>query len=73
VFQMEKLVAPVYYIVGGSGHNEGVVITRDRKTCLDVWILNSGNATNSKGNSTLLQKWYLLETNYVSTYTSEQW
>lgn len=58
------LIAPVYYIIAGSGHNEGAVITRARDKCLDLWLLDSGNS--SRGNNTLLQQWYLLETNYVS-------
>lgn len=56
------LVAPVYYIIAGSGLNEGAVITRARDKCIDLWLLESGNS--SRGNNTLLQKWYLLETNY---------
>lgn len=61
--RQEKLIAPVYYILAGQGPSEGVVITRSRTACLDVWLLNSHNSTRG-GN--LMQPWYLLETNYVS-------
>lgn len=62
----EPLVAPVYYIIAGSGPNEGAVVTRSRKKCIDLWLLNSSNSSSTKGNDTLLEQWYLLETNYVS-------
>ena len=70
ILRKEQLVAPVYYIVAGSGPNEGAVVTRGRSKCLDLWLLNSGNSSSTKGNTTLLQQWYLLETNYVSEDTA---
>ncbi|XP_071978616.1 acid ceramidase [Engystomops pustulosus] len=47
------LLAPAYFILGGSKSGEACVITRSRQLCLDIWELN-------------LQKgqWYVLETNY---------
>ena len=49
----KPLIAPCYIIMGGIKSTEAVVITRDRKTVLDLWRIN-----NSVGN------WYVLETNY---------
>ena len=63
MLQKEQLIAPVYYIIAGSGPSEGAVITRERKKCLDLWLLNSNdNSTGREG----IEPWYLLETNYVS-------
>lgn len=59
--ETESLIAPVYYITAGSGHNEGMVITRDRDSCPDTWLLDKQDPGSS---------WYLLETNYVSVRQS---
>ncbi|XP_058145921.1 acid ceramidase [Dasypus novemcinctus] len=48
-----KLVAPAYFILGGSRSGEGCVITRDRKESLDVNELSPKEG-----------KWYVAETNY---------
>ncbi|XP_006893626.1 PREDICTED: acid ceramidase [Elephantulus edwardii] len=48
-----KLLAPAYFILGGNQSGEGCVITRDRKTSLDVNELNAKQG-----------KWYVVETNY---------
>lgn len=68
----EQLIAPVYFIIAGSGRNEGSVITRARNKCLDFRPLDSGgNSSSNGGNGT---NWYLLETNYVSeTYSACMW
>lgn len=47
------LIAPAYFIVGGMGPDDGVVITRNQYESVDIWKLN--NKQNI---------WYLLETNY---------
>ncbi|XP_065668916.1 acid ceramidase isoform X2 [Hydra vulgaris] len=47
------LLAPAYFILGGTQENEACVITRSRNAADDVWNLNSTNGD-----------WYLLETNY---------
>lgn len=49
----EEVLAPVYYILGGTKSGEGVVITRSRTKCLDQMSLNPTNKT-----------WFVLETNY---------
>ncbi|XP_077987044.1 N-acylethanolamine-hydrolyzing acid amidase-like [Glandiceps talaboti] len=48
-----EIVAPVYYIVGGIGPNEGAVITRNRKTAEDVWFIDMDQ-----------DRWFLVETNF---------
>uniref|UniRef100_A0A1I8HJS8 Acid ceramidase n=2 Tax=Macrostomum lignano TaxID=282301 RepID=A0A1I8HJS8_9PLAT len=50
-----KLIAPVYFILGGAKHLEGCVITRDRAAgAADIW------ERAAAGN----HSWYLLQTNY---------
>jgi acid ceramidase len=49
-----KLMAPVYYIVGGNSSGQGSIIVRSRTETLDVVNLN---LTDPNG-------WYILETNY---------
>ncbi|KAL9971638.1 hypothetical protein ACROYT_G017833 [Oculina patagonica] len=49
----EEVLAPVYYILGGTKSGEGVVITRSRTECLNQMSLNPANKT-----------WFVLETNY---------
>ncbi|KAM8969276.1 acid ceramidase isoform X1 [Sarcophilus harrisii] len=48
-----KILAPVYFILGGNKSGEGCVITRDRKSTLDVYELRPQEG-----------RWYLVETNY---------
>ncbi|XP_072040856.1 acid ceramidase-like [Amphiura filiformis] len=48
-----KLLAPAYFILGGSKSGQGAIITRDRESCAEVRSLNPKNGT-----------WFLLETNY---------
>lgn len=48
-----KILAPAYFILGGNKSGEGCVITRGRKTALDVYELNA-----PKG------RWYVAQTNY---------
>ncbi|KAG8512558.1 Acid ceramidase, partial [Galemys pyrenaicus] len=48
-----KILAPAYFILGGNKSGEGCVITRGRKTALDVYELNA-----KKG------RWYVAQTNY---------
>jgi N-acylethanolamine-hydrolysing acid amidase len=47
------LITPSYLIVAGIQPSEGVVITRDRSSAINIMSLNPGNGT-----------WYVLETNY---------
>jgi len=49
-----KLLAPVYYIVGGNSSGQGSIIVRARDKVVEVTHLNT---TQSNG-------WYILETNY---------
>lgn len=48
-----EMIAPAYFIVGGTKSGEACIITRSRQKTLDTW-----NMDTSKG------EWYLLETNY---------
>lgn len=48
-----KLLAPVYFILGGNRTGQGCVITRTRTNTLDIWELDL-----------MLGRWYVLETNY---------
>lgn len=58
ILERELLTAPVYYILAGSQPGAGAVVTRDRNSLTNLWVLNvSASVPNS---------WYLLETNYVS-------
>jgi len=52
LFSEEELIAPAYFILGGTKPGEGAVITRDRTKVADTWELSSSH------------RWYLLETNY---------
>nr|XP_017825978.1 N-acylethanolamine-hydrolyzing acid amidase isoform X3 [Callithrix jacchus] len=47
------LIADVYYIVGGTSPQEGVVITRNRDGPADIWPLDPLNG-----------EWFRVETNY---------
>ncbi|XP_028658142.1 N-acylethanolamine-hydrolyzing acid amidase-like [Erpetoichthys calabaricus] len=47
------IIADVYYIVAGVHPKEGVVVTRNRESAADIWLLNP-----------LAGVWYLVETNY---------
>jgi len=49
-----KLLAPVYYIVGGNSSGQGSIIVRARDKVVEVTHLNT---TQTNG-------WYILETNY---------
>jgi acid ceramidase len=49
-----KLMAPVYYIVGGNSSGQGSIIVRSRTETLDVVTLNTSDPNG----------WYVLETNY---------
>jgi len=51
-FSNAELVAPIYFIIGGTKKNEGAVITRSRTKPDDVMTLKRNNS------------WYLLQTNY---------
>ena len=56
ILSTHDLIAPVYFIVGGVGPYEGAVITRNQFKTIDTWTLDP--------NSTGIESWYLLETNY---------
>jgi len=49
------LIDPIYYIVGGTVHNEGAVISRDRNKAADTWYINATEDASS---------WFRLQTNY---------
>ena len=53
MFSTGPLIAPCYFIVGGTRPGEGVVITRGRWNAVDLWWLKPGQG-----------RWYLVETNY---------
>eukprot|EP00794_Sanderia_malayensis_P007413 gene7413-8233_t len=53
VLSSTQLLAPAYFILGGTKSGEGCVITRSRSKSLDVMNLNPENGA-----------WYVLETNY---------
>ena len=42
----EPLVAPIYYIVSGTRHGEGAIITRDRTTTVNILYLNGTSHFN---------------------------
>lgn len=47
------MVAPAYFILGGTEPHEACVITRSREKTVDVWEIGTRGST-----------WYILETNY---------
>jgi len=49
-----KLMAPVYYIVGGNSSGQGSIVVRSREQTLDTVTLNPSDPNG----------WYVLETNY---------
>lgn len=49
----EEVLAPVYYILGGTKSGQGIVITRSRTSSLHPMSLDISNGT-----------WYVLQTNY---------
>lgn len=55
VYKLSKtpLIADVYYIVGGTSPQEGVVITRSRGGSVDIWPLDPSSGA-----------WFRVETNY---------
>jgi hypothetical protein len=50
------MIAPAYFIIGGTRSFEGAVITRNQNEVINIWMLNE--------TSTEFDKWFLLETNY---------
>ncbi|CAF0877283.1 unnamed protein product [Brachionus calyciflorus] len=56
ILSTSDLIAPCYFIVGGVHPGQGAVITRNQYKLVDLWKLNP--------ESTGIEKWYLLETNY---------
>lgn len=48
-----EMIAPAYFIVGGTKSGEACIITRSRTKAIDTWKMDK-----SKG------EWFLLETNY---------
>jgi len=52
LFSEKEMIAPAYFIIGGTKAGEGAVITRDRKGVADTWELSTSH------------RWYVLETNY---------
>ncbi|XP_053314987.1 acid ceramidase [Spea bombifrons] len=48
-----QILAPAYFILGGNKSGDACVITRSRKSCLDIWELDTKD-----------DRWYVLETNY---------
>mmetsp|Transcript_36827 Transcript_36827/g.41893 ORF Transcript_36827/g.41893 Transcript_36827/m.41893 type:complete len:355 (+) Transcript_36827:42-1106(+) len=48
-----SMVAPAYFIVGGTENNQGAVLTRKRTELVDKWLID-----------TSADRWFLLETNY---------
>ncbi|KZS03202.1 Acid ceramidase [Daphnia magna] len=51
-----KLLAPVYFILGGNTTDQGAIITRGRNEA-DVWFMGRGSVSQ-------VSTWYLVETNY---------
>ncbi|OQR68410.1 hypothetical protein BIW11_12929, partial [Tropilaelaps mercedesae] len=51
-----KLIAPVYFIIGGNQPGQGVILSKSRGTATATLYTMADNAKN--GN------WYVLETNY---------
>lgn len=70
------LIDDIYYIVGGSAHNEGIVIARDRNGVADAWPLATpGNNSSSSSKAASIavgagddpdaeDGWFRLQTNY---------
>lgn len=50
--QKPTLVAPIYYIVGGPEPGQGAVVTRSRRSTVDLWRINDTDT------------FYIAETNY---------
>jgi acid ceramidase len=48
-----RMLAPAYFILGGTKSGEGCVITRSLEKALDIWNLDVSSG-----------RWYLVETNY---------
>lgn len=48
-----EMLAPAYFILGGTKSGEACIITRSREATLDTWEMDKKNGM-----------WYLLETNY---------
>ncbi|XP_028932775.1 acid ceramidase [Ornithorhynchus anatinus] len=53
VLTKTPILAPAYFILGGSRSGQGCVITRDRKATVDVYELDA-----------LRGRWYVVQTNY---------
>lgn len=56
ILTTSKLLAPVYFILGGNVSEQGAVITRGRNDA-DVWFMGRGSVSQTS-------TWYLVETNY---------
>lgn len=62
MLKRESLTAPVYFITAGSLPNQGAILTRDRNKLADALSLNTSDI-DLQGSA---NRWYLLQTNYVS-------
>jgi len=58
------LANPVYFVVAGAAHGEGVVISRDRKGPGDAWRLYEANSRDTKKINQNQPDWFRLQTNY---------
>jgi len=59
----ERLANPVYFVVGGAGHGEGALLSRERKGLLDAWNLYEVPSKDTK-KVNIQPDWFRVQTNY---------
>jgi len=59
----ERLTNPAYFILAGSTHGTGAIVTRGREKAEDVWHLYEDSKKDAKGIN-VQPGWFRLQTNY---------
>jgi N-acylethanolamine-hydrolysing acid amidase len=59
----ERLANPVYYVMAGIAHGEGVILSRDRARLVDAWHLFE-TPDKDKQQINIQPDWFRLQTNY---------
>lgn len=68
----EHLANPGYFIMSGSRHGVGAIVTRDRQSARDVWPLYEASAKDTKGINAQ-PGWFRLQTNYDHWEAAPTW
>jgi len=68
----ERLANPGYFVMSGSRHGEGAIVTRDRESAPDVWHLYEASTKDTKGIN-VQPEWFRMQTNYDHWEAAPTW